>query len=115
MSWAYRGIIIALIILFSTITLPAGQNEKDRWFAKDKYEHFTISALYSAGIAKIAHRHFEMRKDKSIFIGIGITIPLGAAKEGIDHQTHKGNASVKDFIWDIAGTAAGALIANFAI
>jgi putative lipoprotein len=83
--------------------------EKDRWFARDKYEHFAISMLYSSGSTFIAHRHFEMSKSKAPVVGFGFTVALGAAKELGDYTSHKGTPSGKDFLWDIAGALAGAL------
>jgi putative lipoprotein len=107
MSWAYRLFAIVLIILFLAPLSVAG--EKDSWFSKDKYQHFALSVCYSAGITVIAHRHFEMSKSKSPVVGFGVTVSLGAVKEGIDYTSRKGTPSAKDFIWDIAGALAGAL------
>jgi putative lipoprotein len=100
--------LIILILVFFLTPLSRGA-DKDRWFAKDKYEHFALSAAYAAGTTFIAHRHFELSKRESPVIGFGFTIALGASKEGADHFTHKGTASAKDFLWDIAGALTGAL------
>lgn len=104
--------LILLIVLLISVPLTASPNDPDRWLAKDKFEHFGLSAFYSTGIAKVAHRHFEIDRDRSILIGATITISLGALKEGADYKFHKGRASYKDFIWDIAGTIVGALAAD---
>jgi putative lipoprotein len=108
-------VLITVFILLFAAQSYAGQNDFDRWFAKDKCEHFALSAFYSAGIAKVAHRHFEICKDRSILIGAAITISLGALKEGVDYKFHKGRASYKDFIWDVAGTIVGALAADLTL
>ena len=105
----FKSVLISIVIILSASPSFAGPNESDRWFAKDKYKHFALSAFYSAGIAKVAQRHFENSKQRSILIGCGITISLGAMKEGIDYKFHKGKASYKDFIWDMVGTLFGAL------
>jgi putative lipoprotein len=107
MSWVYRLFTIVLIILFLAPLSTAG--EKDSWFSKDKYQHFALSVCYSAGTTIIAHRHFEMNKSKASVIGFGITVSLGAVKEGIDYTSRKGTPSSKDLLWDIAGALAGAL------
>jgi putative lipoprotein len=104
---ASKSIAIAIIILILALISFAG--EKDLWFARDKYEHFAISMLYSSGTTFIAHRHFEMSKSKAPVVGFGFTVALGAAKEIGDYTSHKGTPSGKDFIWDIAGALAGAL------
>lgn len=99
-------ITIIVILLLSSLSQAA---DKDRWFAKDKYKHFAISAAYAAGGTYIAHRHFEISKKEAPVIGFSITIALGAAKEGADKISRKGNASYKDFLWDVAGALTGAL------
>jgi putative lipoprotein len=113
MIWVCKptGVIILIILL---APLSRG-SEKDRWFAKDKYEHFAFSAAYAAGSTVIAHRHFEMSRKNAPVIGFGFTISLGAAKEGADHYSHKGLASPKDFIWDIAGALTGALAVGLSL
>jgi len=69
-----------------------------------------MSALFSAGATKIAHRHFEMGKKDSPVMGAGFSVSLGAIKEAADFRSRKGTASFKDFIWDIAGALTGAAI-----
>jgi putative lipoprotein len=113
MSWAYRLLIAALIVIFMVPLSNAG--EKDSWFSKDKYQHFALSVCYSAGTTIIAHRHFEMSKSKSPVVGFGITVSLGAIKEGLDYASRKGTPSAKDFIWDIAGALAGALAVKLSL
>ncbi len=111
MSLGYRKVVLIIILVASLSSVClAGQHSNDRWFAKDKYQHFAVSAFYSAGTTLVAHRHFEMGQEKSMAIGIGITLSLGAAKEGWDYKSRKGTASIKDFIWDIAGALTGALV-----
>jgi putative lipoprotein len=107
---AFKAAAAAILILVFVSSAAAGG--PDPWFAKDKYEHFAFSAFTTMGTAKILHRHFEMNKNKSLAFGIGFTISLGAAKEGIDSRSKKGVASIKDFIWDIAGVVVGASAAG---
>jgi putative lipoprotein len=100
-------IIAAILIIIFLAPLSQAEN-KDRWFAKDKYEHFVLSTFYSAGTTFIAHRHFDLNKNKAPVVGFGFTVSLGAAKEVFDATSHKGTPSGKDFLWDIAGALAGA-------
>jgi putative lipoprotein len=102
-----------LIVIFLTPLLRA--ENKDRWFARDKYEHFVLSTFYSAGTTLIAHRHFDLSKSKAPVVGFGFSISIGAAKEVFDATSHKGTASSKDFIWDIAGALAGALVVGLTL
>ncbi len=107
--------LIALLVLILFLAPLSHANDHDRWFAKDKYEHFALSAAYAAGTTFIAHRHFEMSRKKAPVIGFGITVSLGAAKEGADHFSRKGVASAKDFLWDIAGALTGALAVGLSL
>jgi len=86
--------------------------KSDNWFAKDKLQHFAVSTFYSGGIAVAANRHFDLNESKSLKLGIGITISLGAGKEVYDSYKPKETSSIKDFIWDLAGVALGAVIAG---
>jgi len=47
--------------------------------------------------------------------GISFSISLGAAKEVADAKFPEETSSVKDFIWDIAGAAAGALVVGLSL
>jgi putative lipoprotein len=108
-SLVYKIFLITFLFTVSSQASEPGKRDTDRWFARDKYEHFILSAFYSAGTAKIAHRHFEIEKKQSIALGFSFTISLGAAKELVDFRSGKGNPSFKDFIWDIAGALAGSI------
>lgn len=117
MSLGFR--ILIILVLFSSLGLAqTGDNiskQPDRWFARDKIEHFTFSLFTTFATTKVAHRHFEFRKEKSLTYGIGISVSLGVLKEGIDFKTGKGTSSKKDLLWDIAGTLTGALIAGYTL
>lgn len=113
MSLVYKVIgTVILILLLAPVSMAV---EKDKWFARDKYEHFAVSVFYSAGTTVVAHRHFDLGKKDAPVVGFAVTISLGAAKEGYDHFGHKGTASIKDFIWDIAGALTGALAVSLSL
>lgn len=115
MSSAFKIPLVISVILFLAQQSYANDGNKDHWFGKDKFEHFTISAFYSGGIAVIANRHFDMNKDDSIILGVGITISLGGAKEIYDRSRPGETSSIKDFIWDIGGVVVGGLLAALII
>ena len=109
-------IVFIIVVTLMTAQYSLAENEsKDEWFGKDKLKHFAVSAFYSGGIAVVANRHFDMEKDNSLMIGIGITISLGGAKEIYDSSRPAETSSIKDFIWDIGGVIAGAAIASLII
>jgi len=115
MNSASKIVLLIFIVLFATQCSFADDNKKDDWFGKDKLKHFAVSAFYSGGTAIVANRHFDMKKDDSIILGIGVTISLGGAKEIYDHSRPTETSSIKDFIWDIGGVIAGAAIASLII
>jgi len=109
---AYKAAIGILFYLFLVSNCLGQTGKSDSWFGKDKLEHFTVSAFYTGGIAVAANKHFDLKKDKSIVWGVGITISLGAGKEIYDRSKPNETSSIKDFIWDIAGAITGAVIAG---
>jgi uncharacterized protein YfiM (DUF2279 family) len=117
MNLAFKVLII--LLLLSTISLAQAADSMskapDRWFARDKIEHFSYSVFCAAATAKVANRHFEIRKERSLVLGVSVSFSLGVLKEGIDFKTGKGTSSKKDLIWDIAGTITGALIAGLTL
>jgi len=117
MNLAFK--IISIILLLSSVAMAQHADSiskpPDRWFARDKIEHYSFSVFCAAATAKVANRHFEIRKERSLVYGVGVSFSLGVLKEGIDFKTGKGTSSKKDLIWDIAGTLTGALIAGFAL
>ena len=115
MNLGCRATFAAILILAIAASAAAEDGKSDRWFSKDKYKHFAVSAFYSAGASQIVHRHFEMRKETSIVFGFGFTISLGATKELADHYSEKGTSSYKDFVWDLAGTLVGSIVASFTL
>ncbi len=115
MNSVFRIIIIIFLFLLFAQQSYADNDKRDDWFGKDKFEHFSFSAFYSCGIAIVANRHFDMNKDDSIMLGIGVTISLGGAKEIYDHSRPDETSSIKDFIWDIGGVVVGGLLAALII
>ena len=117
MNLVYKIIIIflALIPLAAAEDSEPVKPKNDNWFARDKIEHFSYSLFCTAATTKVANRHFEIRKEKSIALGVSVSFSLGLLKEGIDFQTKKGTSSMKDIVWDLAGTLTGAFIAHLTL
>jgi len=115
MNSACRHLIAGIVLIVALSVSPAGAGDGDRWFAKDKFQHFGYSAFLSGGSYIIANRHFHNDGENSFAIGVGFTLTLGAAKEVVDYKVPGQTSSLKDFIWDIAGALTGAAIASLAI
>ena len=88
---------------------PRAAHAEDEWFGTDKALHFGVSAALSGGGYGVASLAFDEKWARAT-TGAVFSLTLGAAKEFYDLAGH-GDASWKDFTWDIAGTAVGTGIA----
>jgi uncharacterized protein YfiM (DUF2279 family) len=96
-------------MLAFSFTLGAPQSHAtDRWFAVDKWKHFASSAVIQAvgyGVASSRNGH-----SASLRIGAAVSVAAGIGKEVRDRR-RGGLFSVRDLVWDAAGTgAAGAAL-----
>ena len=95
---------------------PAGINRHsaalrlppDRWFGEDKFKHFALSYMITVG--GYAGARFVAGHDESVWIGAGVGLAAGIAKELYDRQTNR-SASLRDLLWDVAGVATGMIVA----
>ncbi len=88
----------------------------DPWIGKDKFLHFTISAGLVLTSYYVYREEFNNSETGSYYFSGGLTISLGALKEYYDwHHPHRHQASWRDLIADIAGTATGLTIAYIMI
>jgi uncharacterized protein YfiM (DUF2279 family) len=115
MSWAYKAVFISILIAVLFSNAQAEQKRVDNWFSSDKYKHFAVSAFYGAGTSIVANKHFDLKEKRSLTIGFSCTMSLGAAKEVVDFHSRDGTASLKDLVWDLAGTLTGILAASFVL
>ena len=109
MNSVYKIFLILLFVLLLSSSSFC-QEKQDNWFGKDKLKHFAMSAVFAGGTTFISNNHFDFRKEKSMVIGFSFSVAIGGAKEVADSNFPEETSSVKDFIWDIVGAAAGALI-----
>jgi uncharacterized protein YfiM (DUF2279 family) len=87
---------------------PARAQDADAWIARDKALHFDATAgIAAVGYAVSAGWLVDARW-KALALGGGVALAAGAGKELLD-ATHLfgGDASWKDFTWDVLGTIAG--------
>lgn len=88
-----------------SFTPDARAQETDRWLAPDKALHFGVSAGVSAASYAGATFVLDQPWQRAALAG-GITLSLGAGKELYDATGH-GDASLRDFAWDVIGCAVG--------
>lgn len=102
---------IAVVLCACTLLLsPSAKADADPWFGADKAKHFAVSgslslAGYSAAWA------FDQPATTRWLSGATLSLGAGAAKELWDLSGH-GDASWRDFAWDVIGAATGLLIAS---
>jgi putative lipoprotein len=103
------GAAIAVAVAIAGFTQTARAADPDPWFAPDKALHFGVSAGLAGGGYALSALVLERPWQRAV-AGAGFSLTLGAAKELYDLSGH-GDASWKDFTWDVAGTAVGIGIA----
>ena len=99
-----------VLLLAGTAATPAAAADPDPWFGHDKLLHFeataTIAAAGYAGAA-VATEDWRLRAAA----GFGLAVTAGAAKELWDLDGH-GDASWRDFTWDVVGALTGVAVAR---
>jgi putative lipoprotein len=103
------GIAVAIVAAVSGFAGTVQAADPDPWFGPDKALHFGISAGLSGGGYALSALVLERPWQRAV-AGAGFSLTLGAGKELYDLSGH-GDASWKDFTWDVAGTAVGVGIA----
>lgn len=99
-----------LVALGVGLTLTRGvRAEPDPWFGRDKALHFGVSVVLGGGGYAASAPLFDERWQRAL-AGASFSLSLGAAKE-LHDLSGAGNASWKDFAWDVAGTGVGVGIA----
>jgi putative lipoprotein len=95
---AAAGALVAL--------LTAGPaRAEDAWLGRDKALHFGVSVGLAGGGYGISSLFLEPRWQRAA-AGSAFSLSLGAAKE-LHDLAGRGDASWRDFTWDVAGTAVG--------
>jgi putative lipoprotein len=89
---------------------PARAADADPWFGHDKLLHFeATTSLAVVGYAGASFATDDRRL--RVAAGASLAIGVGAAKELWDLDGH-GDASWRDFTWDVVGAATGVLVAS---
>jgi putative lipoprotein len=102
--------IAALLALATLLTCGvAAAHDTDLWFGPDKALHFGLSVALSAGGYAASSVWLDTRTERAI-AGGAFSLSLGAGKELWDWSGH-GDASWRDFAWDVVGTAMGVALA----
>ena len=87
----------------------AAAAERDDWLGEDKFKHFAMSYMITAGSFGVARTMAD--RDASLTAGIALGAAAGILKEIYDKRD-KRRISFRDLLWDAAGITAGALVAK---
>jgi putative lipoprotein len=104
-----RALVCVAMASAATLLGRAARAEDDAWFGPDKALHFGVSIGLGASGYAASSLLFDERWQRAA-AGGAFSLSLGAAKELYD-ATGKGDASWRDFAWDVAGTVVGVGIA----
>jgi putative lipoprotein len=108
-SMTARWLVAATITAHLLGAARAAHADDDPWFGQDKALHFTLSAMIAGGGYAAAVPFTDDRRWR-LAAGAGLAIAAGAGKE-ITDRYDGGDASWRDFTWDLIGTATGVGIA----
>jgi len=92
-----------LLLVFSLATGP-GEHSRDSWFGPDKLQHFFASAFVQS-LTYGGLRRAGVEQGAALAGASATTAAAGVGKELRDRRT-KGEFSVRDLTWDIAGAGA---------
>lgn len=82
--------------------------EPDPWWGQDKALHLSASVM-AAGDGYATAAVLSKREPIRLIAGFGVAVAAGASKEVYDGQSG-GDASLRDFTWDVVGAATGVAI-----
>lgn len=91
-----------------TIAVPRAMQERrdrDRWFGDDKFRHFFMSfatTAFAFGGASLV----GLDRDVAMPLAVGASAAAGLGKEFHDRSLGR-PFSLRDLVWDAAGTGAG--------
>jgi putative lipoprotein len=106
---AARWLLATVITMQLLGAARVARADDDPWFGQDKVLHFTLSAAIAGGGYAAAVPFTDDRRWR-LGVGAGLAIAAGAGKE-ISDRYDGGDASWRDFTWDLIGTATGIGIA----
>jgi uncharacterized protein YfiM (DUF2279 family) len=84
----------------------------DKWIARDKLEHFGVSAFLSGVSYSVFRDFYNNDRKSSVCLSAGLTFSLGLGKELYDQKTPRGRFSYKDLVADVLGMGLGLWIAT---
>jgi putative lipoprotein len=90
-----------------------GPAAPDRWFGRDKAQHFTVSFMMAGSAGYAARHRWNRGRAAGVEWGFGAAISAGILKEIFDRWRPGHQASLRDLAADVAGAAAGCVLVSW--
>jgi len=81
--------------------------QPDRWFAMDKFWHFSVSFVTVGAVYHLGENRINLSSPWPTTLTLGGTLTLGVTKEFCDLAGPEKHFSWKDLVADAAGVCAG--------
>ncbi|HUQ84486.1 MAG TPA: DUF2279 domain-containing protein [Gemmatimonadaceae bacterium] len=85
----------------------------DHWFGADKLKHFFVAA-FTQSVSYSALQAAHVKHGQAMTGALAVTAVVSVAKEFHDHRSY-GLFSVRDLVWDAAGTGLAAVLVEHSI
>jgi putative lipoprotein len=96
------------LLLVFTLAPGPREHSRDSWFGPDKLQHFFSSAFVQS-LAYGGLRRAGMEHGSALVGASATSAAVGVGKELRDRRT-KGEFSVRDLTWDMAGAGAATIL-----
>jgi uncharacterized protein YfiM (DUF2279 family) len=100
--------LVPVAVLCLVVATPARSADGDEWLSRDKAIHAAAGAGLGAG-GYFGGALVTESPGRRAAAGMAVALTAGALKEW--HDRGRGTASVRDFVWDGVGAAAGVTVA----
>ena len=100
--------ILEAILVAGFATAPTAPPPPDPFFGEDKVKHFVTSFVVTS-LAVSGGRAVGLDRRDSLAAGAGVSLALGVGKE-INDSRRGQFFSVRDLLWDIAGTGTSVVL-----
>lgn len=102
------GTVALAFLSLCLLSAPCRAADGDPWWGQDKALHFSACFMF-AGDGYAGASVFTKRESARLSTGAGLALAAGAAKEVYDRYAG-GDASLRDFTWDVVGAATGTVL-----
>jgi putative lipoprotein len=107
LRWSSCATLVVYLFLASRVS--AQTQAPDRWWARDKAIHYSVSLMLAADGYAVASAYTDRPAWRALW-GAAFSLSAGLAKEFYDESRGR-YVSGRDLAWDALGTATGTTVA----